>query len=611
MMRLRLLISLSMLLAACGAGTSNPDDPSPSVTDPGITDPGGQDAGVPDAGSVDSGTLDAGASDGGSVDSGTTGPVDGGSSDAGTDPQPEVERPFTLPKVQTTLPEYVLIIPPEAMEKFNTDPWTEEQDATFQASGKTFPVKVRLRGASARFFDKKSWNVSFAYKDKFEGRTSLNLVAEYADASMIAEKIAYDLLAAMRVPASKATFVRLSVNGQYEGVFLEVEQVNKAFVKARQFPDDDASIYRAGWKDTEFKTWKVPYQGDWVKKTNESEPNDALWAVLDVINHTPEPQLVAALEKNLEVESYVRSMVLDALMSNNYVEDSESYFMRDKLTGRWRYVPWDLNNVDARWWYTNTVEDMSTSTNSMKHPLFNFTLLDGWVEKMYQQRKLEQGSYPGYLPVFSNLGTRVVMNPVLRTRLEARLDKALDELFTSKVMDPYIDQLHALIDASMQADPYMDYAKFSAGKAFMKRFVKVRREFVTAEVKRLKAQQSTLVLEAFDPREGWVEVGNHGTQAVSLQGMTLTTNLRVSLAGGEYAPTVVKAPTGAVLGNMTVAPGQTVRLTAASLGITFPTKGEVGLFDGKTVVGVKDALFYGELPTGKHYARGTEGWEVR
>ncbi|WP_223635346.1 CotH kinase family protein [Corallococcus sp. EGB] len=605
MMRLRLLLSLTMLLAACGgAGTSLPDDPRPSVSDPGITDPNAPDPGVPDAGAPD-----AGAPDGGAVDSGTPGSGDGGSADP--QPVPEVQRPYTLPKVQTSLPEYALIMPPEVLERFKAEPLTGEQDATFQANGKTYPVKVRLRGASSRYFDKKSWNVSFADGDKFEGRTSLNIIAEYADASMIAEKIAFDLLAAMRVPASKATFVRLSVNGQYEGVFLEVEQVNKAFVKARQFPDDDATIYRTGWKDTEFKTWKVPYQGDWQKKTNEKEPDDALWEVLDVINHTPEPQLVAALEKNLEIESYVRSMVLDALMSNNYVEDSESYFMHDDITGRWRYVPWDLNNVDSRWWYTNTVEDQTASTSNMKHPLFNFTLLDGWVEKMYQQRKLEQQSYPGYLPVFSNLGTRVVLNPVLRARLEARLDKALDELFTSQVMDPYIDQLHALINDSMREDPYMDYAKFAAGKAYMKRFVSVRRDFVMAEVKRLKAQQSTLVLEAFDPREGWVEVGNHGTQAVSLQGMTLTTNLRVSLAGGDYAPARVKAPVGAVLGDTTVAPGQTVRLTAAALGITFPSKGEVGLFDGSSVVGMKDALFYGELPSGQYYARGKDGWEIR
>ncbi|MCY1034116.1 CotH kinase family protein [Corallococcus sp. BB11-1] len=599
MMRLRLLLSLSMLLAACGPGASNPDVPPPVVTDPGITDPGVTDPVVPPTGSPPPEEPPPGQPP----------PVEPPPVDP--PPVPEVERPFTLPKVQTSLSDYELLIPPEAMAKFQADPWTEEQDATFRANGRTLPVKVRLRGASARFFAKKSWNVSFEGKDKFEGRTSLNLVAEYADATMLAEKMAYDLLAAMRVPASTAKFVRLTVNGQYEGVFLEIEQVNKAFLKAHALPDDDASIYRAGWKDTEFKTWKVPYQGDWVKKTNEKEPNDALWAVLDVINHTPEPELVTALEKNLEVESYVRSMVLDALMSNNYVEDSESYFLNDKVTGRWRYVPWDLNNVDARWWYVNAVPDMATSTANMKHPLFNFTLLDGWVEKMYQQRKLETASYPGYLPVFSNLGTRVVMNPVLRARLEARLDKALEDLFTPEVMNPYIDALHALVDASMKNDPYMDYARFSAGKAYMKRFVQVRRDFVKAEVKRLAAKESTLVMDGFDPRAGWVEVANHGAQAVSLRGMTLTTNLRVSLAASDHAPTQVTAPTGAVLGDITVAPGQKVRLDGAALGITFPARGEVGLFDGRSVVGMKDLLFYGELPAGRHYARGEKGWEVR
>ncbi|TSC32630.1 CotH kinase family protein [Corallococcus sp. Z5C101001] len=599
MMRLRLLLSLSMLLGACGP--SGPDAPPPAVTDPGTTEPDSQDAGTTDPNATDGGTPDAGPVDGGTPDAGPTDPP----------PVPEVERPYTLPKLQPRMEEYALVIPPEAMAKFQADPWTEDQDATFQANGQTLPVKVRLRGASARFFDKKSWNVSFVDKTRFQGRTSLNLIAEYADASMIAEKMAYDLLAAMRVPASRTTYVRLTVNGHYEGVFLEVEQINKAFLKANAFPDDDASIYRAGWKDTEFKTWKVPYQGDWVKKTNESEPSDALWAVLDVINHTPEPQLVAALEKNLEVESYVRSMVMDALMSNNYVEDSESYFLQDKITGRWRYVPWDLNNVDARWWYVNTVENMSQTTSNMKHPLFNFTLLDGWVEQMYQQRKLETASYPAYLPVFSNLGTRVVMNPVLRARLEARLDKALVELFTPEVMNPYIDALHALIGDSMRTDPYMDPARFAAGKAYMKRFVQVRRDFVRAEVKRLKEQQPTLLLEAFDPRGGWVEVANHGTQAVSLEGMTLTTNLRVSLAAGDHAPTKVQAPMGAVLGKVTVAPGQTVRINGSALGITFPARGEVGLFDGKSVVGVKDLLFYGELPAGQHYARGEAGWEAR
>jgi spore coat protein H len=520
-------------------------------------------------------------------------------------PVPEVERPFVLPPVQQAVPEWELEMPPEVLASFYANTDTPEQDALFKAEGQTYRVKVRLRGASARTFPKKSWNVNFEKNVTFQGRTSLNLVAEYADATMLAEKISYDLLYAMRVPAPKTTFVRLKLNGRYEGPFLEIEQVNKAFLKNHGMPDDDATIYRTGWKDTEFKTWKAPYQGKWLKKTNEKSSDQPLWDVLDVINHTPEPQLTATLPRHFELEWYLRSMTLDALMSNNFVEDSESYFIHDKATGRWYYVPWDLNNVDARWWVDVSVEHARPKVD---HPLFNFTLTDGWTQEMYDERK---GMYPGYLPVFSNLGTRVVTNPELRARLEARLDKALQELFTPEVMHPYIDKLHALLDPHMNGAPYTDYRKFTAGRQFLKDYVVKRRKFIRDELKLDAEQKPGLVLEGFSPAGGWVELRNRGTEAVQLRGLVLTTNLRVSLRNSDHAPTQVRAPVGAVLPERTLAPGETVRFTASELGIQFAAKGELGVFDGVSVVGVKDLLFYGPLPAGQHYVRGEKGWEAR
>jgi spore coat protein H len=514
-------------------------------------------------------------------------------------PLPEPERPFVLPPVQSSVPEYELLIPAEAMRKFEADPWTPEQDALFRAAGATYNVKVRLRGASARTFPKKSWNVDFPKGVRFEGRGSLNLVAEYADATLLAEKLAYDLLAAMRVPAPRTKYIRLKVNGVYQGAFLDIEQVSKPFLQAHGFADDDASIYRTGWKDNEFKTWKVPYQGDWKKKTNEKEPDTALHAVLGIINHTPEPQYATTLEQHLELEWFLRSMVLDALMSNNYVEDSESYFIHDRVTRRWVYVPWDLNNVDARWWYPIGVHQ---ARPSVLHPLFPFTLTDAWTQKMYDRRKTE---HPGYLPVFSNLGTRVVLNAELRGRLEARLRKALDELFTPEVMHPHIDALHALVEPHMRGDPYMSYEKFRAGRAFMRDFVTQRRRFVLSELERYAAQKPTLVIEEFDPRAGFIVLGNRGDKPFPLGGKTLTTNLRVSLASR------VSRPTATVLPSVTLAPGETRRFTAAELGLSFPEKGEVGVFDGVGVVGFFDALFYGPLPEGQRYVRGAKGWEAR
>jgi spore coat protein H len=531
---------------------------------------------------------------------------------------PEAQRPFVLPPVQRALQDYELVLPPGVLELFLADKYTPEQDAIFRCNGVSYPVKVRLRGASARDFPKKSWNVQFEGDARFEGRKSLNLVAEYGDATMLAEKLAYDVLAALRVPAPRAKYVRLSMNGRYEGVFVDIEQVDKSFLRAHDFPDDDASIYRAGWKDSELKlrSWKVPYQGDWSKKTNEKQPQDDLDEVLYLINRTPEPELPRVLARHLELEWYLRSMVLDALLANNYVEDSESYFIHDKVTKRWVYVPWDLNNVDARWWHEVALTEDPRPI--YEHPLFPFTLTDDVVARRYETRRR---IHPGYLPVFSNLGTRVVMNPELRAQLVARLEKALDELFTPEVMGAHIDALHALIAPSMAGDPYMDPAKFQAGRAFMKDFVRLRRDFVQKELTRYRTRPPGLVLEALDAREGWVELRNRGEQPVNVAGLVLTTHLRRSipeLLRPELPPeppseTPTYGPAlGVFLPARELLPGERGRFTAAELGLTFTLDGELGLFDGQSVVGMKDALFYGKLPEGKHYERTDTGtWEVK
>ncbi|MBM7118231.1 CotH kinase family protein [Archangium primigenium] len=533
-------------------------------------------------------------------------------------PVPDESKAFLLPDVQKTVRQYELIMPESVRQQFYADKNTPEQPAIFRCDGVDYPVLVRLRGASARDFPKKSWNVSFEGDTRFEDRTSLNLVAGYSDASMLAEKIAFDLLTAMRVPAASVTFVRLSINGQNEGVFLDIEQINKAFLRAHNFADKDASIYRAGWKDTELKlrSWKVPYQGDWKKKTNEKKENDdALEAVLAVINRTPEPQLVSALEKHMDIEGYVRSMVMDALMANNYVEDSESYFIFDHFKGQWFYAAWDLNNVDARWWYP--LEMGPDLVPHYRQPLYSFTLGSTEISKRYNERK---SIHPGYLPVFSNLATRVVLNPVLRARLEARLDKALAELFTLEVMGPYIDELHAVISPYMAQDPYMSYAKFQGGRTFMRDFVRLRRAHILKERERLRALPQGVVIEALDAQAGWVELRNRGTQAQELNGLMLTTNLRravPALLVPEPTATppeqaAAGLPVGKTLTTRVLAPGERVRLDAASLGLTFAPEGELGLFDGQSVSGLKDAFFYGRLADGRHYARDEDGtWRVR
>src|SRR5690606_2099049 len=130
----------------------------------------------------------------------------------------------------------------------------------------------------------------------------LNLLSEWKDHTMMVEKLGYDLLAAMHVPAPRAKYVRLTVNGQYLGVHLDLERVDKDFVRNHEFPDKDPDIYRCGRKDCEMKLWREEFQQEMEKKTNELQVNGRLDAFLCAVNAAPESELVEVLEERLELE---------------------------------------------------------------------------------------------------------------------------------------------------------------------------------------------------------------------------------------------------------------------------------------------------------------------
>ncbi|MCI0571292.1 MAG: CotH kinase family protein [Myxococcaceae bacterium] len=419
----------------------------------------------------------------------------------------------------------------------------------------------------------------------------------------------YDLLEAMRVPAPRGRYVRLVINGSYQGIYLDLENVDKRFAAAHGFVDDDVTIYRCGMKNCEMKTWVAPYQDGWEKKTNELAGDEDIRAFERLVNSTPEPELPAALAQALELEAYLRNLVLDALLSNYVIEDSQSFMVHDRVTGRWSYVPWDLNNATSRYTPGTRVGGQA----EVEHPLVIFSLGDAWVERRLKER-LADSPEEGWLPIFSNLTTRVALHPELRGRLLALLERALAELFSEEVLVPRIDALQALLAPHLggeqsavpsyekrHSDPRLSFPeRFADAGRYLKDYVVRRRAFLLQELVRLRAPLDGLMLEAFDPVGGWVELRNRGSAPLDTTGKVLTTDLR--RAGVHNVPARV------------LRPGQAVRFTAAQLGLTFAAEGELGLFDGRSAVGALDVLFYGPLPPGRFYARSRsapERWEAR
>lgn len=501
---------------------------------------------------------------------------------------------FAFPPLQTDVPHYFLTIEPAVLSAILGDLYSnDERPAKLTIGSQTWDVGVRLRGSSSRRFDKKSWRIEFPEGTKVDGRRKHNLLSEFQDVTLMTEKLGYDLMRGMGAPAPVAKYVRLTINGQYQGVLLDLQRVDKDFLDWHLFADRDANIYRCGGKDCEMKLWRTSYQKQWTKKTNETQPDDDIHALMRVINRTPEPQLVKALERHLELDDYLKSMTMEALISNHIVTDSGSYMIHDAHTDRWTYVPWDINNASSTFW-----KDYPAHQEPFpKHPIPIYSLLDGWIENLYLKRL---GDAPDYLPAFSNLNTRIAFHPELRERFCDLLEQALDEIFDPAVVLPRIDAMYELIVDHMRDDPFVDPVKFAEGPRFLKAYAERREAFLREELERLREWNVGLVLETVDGREGWIELRNHGSREASLAGLVVTANLRKALTPNLPA--------------RVLQPNETVRFTEAQLGIDLQEEGEVGLFTGKSVAGAIDVLIYGKTPAGTRYRRsGAQPlvWEVR
>jgi spore coat protein H len=581
-----------MGLVACGpdfppSSTETPGAPArdhlPSISDeadggvpPGTPPQGGP--GSPDAGSPGAGTPDAGTPD--------TAP-----------------RPGEYPPVQTRIPVFDLQIAQADLDKLEANPESNERvPVVVVLDGVSAPGRMRYRGASTRTLPQKSFKIELDPGYEFADRDHFELLAEWYDSGKLTEKFAVDLFTAMGLPVPSARYVRVSINGKHNGLYLDMEHVGKDYLKHHGL-ERGASIYRCGHRNGELTLSPGPYQTDFEKKTNESTGRADLDALLAWVNRSDDADFEAKLERYVDLEAYLGNLAADALISNNIIEDSRSYWIHEHLRDRWQYTPWDLNNAQMLFWRTWRPED-APITNRWPQ---SFSLYDPWVQRIFEVRVAER---PTQRPTWSVLNTRIWDRPALRARILAKLEAALAGPFSEAKANAHIDALWALVGPELAADPYVSPAHVAQARGFLKRYVRERRAYLLETLNTLKAHGSgpLVIRELNAGSSGYIELYNRGTTPLSLEGYELTNDLR-SLTRHR-------------LPAFSLAPGQGLRLMATGNTAAGPTHlpftlsregGEVGLFDGKRlsaagkvrVYAPEDAVYYGPLPRGTVYGRKT------
>jgi hypothetical protein len=239
-----------------------------------------------------------------------------------------------------------------------------EVPATLSVDGKTYKeVGVHNRGASSLFSTKaegmkRSMNISmdFIHEDQnLGGYRTLNLLNSHTDPTYV-RTVLYYHVAGKYLPAPKANYVRVVINGESWGPYVNAQQFNKEFINEH-------------FGTTKGARWKVPgsprgrggleYLGDNVadykrvyeiKSKDEQKSWDALIKLTKVLNTTPINELEKALSPILEIDAVLRFLAIENTLINSdgyWIRSSDYNIYLNETTGKFHIIPHDANETFA------------------------------------------------------------------------------------------------------------------------------------------------------------------------------------------------------------------------------------------------------------------------
>ena len=254
--------------------------------------------------------------------------------------------------------------------EFENEDWEQELEdfhntdvdvpATLTVDGKTYEnVGMRFRGASSYGMVptgyKRSFNVSIDMADedqRLDGYKTLNLLNSAGDASLMST-ILYSHVASQYIPVPKSNHVRVVINGENWGVYVNVQQFDKVFLsehyesskgtrwKVTGSPNADGGLRYLGDDLEEYK------QRFDMKSNDGKKAWNALVELCRTLNETPLEDLEAALEPMLDVDGVLRFLALDVALVNSdgYWTRASDYSLFLDSDKRFHVVPHDMNEA--------------------------------------------------------------------------------------------------------------------------------------------------------------------------------------------------------------------------------------------------------------------------
>jgi len=269
------------------------------------------------------------------------------------------------------------------------------------------------------------------------GRVTLNNNKQ--DASCIGQFLAYKLFAAAGVPAPRAGFATVTVNGTALGVYTIVESIKPPFLE-RVFGSADGGLYEGTVADL------VPASLDKLEVETHDRFRPTLEALASLLA-ADEAVDTARIGDLVDLDTFISYWAVEALVGiwDGYSGNQNNYFVHISADDRTiRFVPWGTDSA--------------------------FTSIPGPLAAFNRR------AAPAIMAEAA-LANRLAFAPGIVTRYKTRLEELLATVWNEEALLAEVDRIEALIR------PHLAPSQAGAGKALdaVRDFIRRRRgELTTA-----------------------------------------------------------------------------------------------------------------------------------
>ena len=372
--------------------------------------------------------------------------------------------------------------------RFHHDNWYEQMNALYRTDievpadlivdGKVYPgVGAHFRGTSSYFTvesEKKSFNIAVDYGEdgqRLYGYKTLNLLNGHVDASFLRE-VLYNQIARDYIPAMKTNLVKLVINGENWGIYINLQQYNKDFL-AEWFGTKGGIRWKVGpgrggalnYTGDDPATYQETYQ---LKTNNVENPWEGLIALCKMLDRsTSDAELMEKLPSLLNIDQVLWQLAVSNVFMDDdgYIHKGGDYAIYQDVKGRFHLIPHD-NNESFRFGRSGRGGPGGGGPGGWSWG----DLTNGMVSPVAHA---DNDARP--------LINRLLSNPEWRARYLAHVRTVVDQWLDWEVLEPIIKEYQALIDTEVQQDDkkLYGYEEFATGvPEDLKRFVNERREYL-------------------------------------------------------------------------------------------------------------------------------------